>query len=65
MTAINSPPLCRGGRIFTDFAMCNRFSKNLGFLEYIKGLIGKGDQWSAWQYLGLVDALNGKQQADA
>ena len=39
--------------------------KNLGFSEYIKGLIGKGDQWSAWQYLGLVDALNGKQQADA
>jgi len=38
---------------------------NLGFSEYIKGLIGKGDQWSAWQYLGLVDALNGKQQADA
>ncbi|MBW4227474.1 hypothetical protein JW320_24040, partial [Enterobacter roggenkampii] len=38
--------------------------KNLGFSEYIKGLIGKGDQWSAWQYLGLVDALNGKQQAD-
>ncbi|WP_370613318.1 phage tail protein [Citrobacter portucalensis] len=37
----------------------------LGFSEYIKGLIGKGDQWSAWQYLGLVDALNGKQQADA
>ncbi|MGS3466624.1 hypothetical protein ACB303_11110 [Citrobacter farmeri] len=29
MTAINSPPLCRGGRIFTDFAMCNCFSKNL------------------------------------
>ncbi|WP_163321484.1 gp53-like domain-containing protein [Enterobacter roggenkampii] len=39
--------------------------KNVGFSEYIKGLIGKGDQWSAWQYLGLVDALNGKQQADA
>ena len=38
---------------------------NLGFSAYIKGLIGKGDQWSAWQYLGLVDALNGKQQADA
>ena len=38
---------------------------NVGFSEYIKGLIGKGDQWSAWQYLGLVDALNGKQQADA
>ena len=37
----------------------------LGFSEYIKGLIGKGEQWSAWQYLGLVDALNGKQQADA
>jgi hypothetical protein len=32
--------------------------------EYIKGLIGKGDEWSAWQYLGLVDALNGKQQSD-
>ncbi|WP_157924833.1 gp53-like domain-containing protein [Escherichia coli] len=30
MTAINSPPLCCGGRIFTDFAMCNCFSKNLG-----------------------------------
>lgn len=38
---------------------------NLGFSEYIKGLIGKGDQWSTWQYLGLVDALNGKQQSDA
>ena len=37
---------------------------NLGFSEYIKGLIGKGDQWSTWQYLGLVDALNGKQQSD-
>ncbi|HHR7388119.1 TPA: phage tail protein [Salmonella enterica subsp. enterica serovar Cotham] len=33
MTAINSPPLCRGGRIFTDFAMCNCFSKNLGLGE--------------------------------
>ncbi|WP_227675390.1 phage tail protein [Klebsiella sp. WP3-S18-ESBL-05] len=33
MTAINSPPLCRDGRIFTDFAMCNRFSKNLGLGE--------------------------------
>ena len=38
---------------------------NLGFSEYIKGLIGQGDQWDAWKYLGLVDALNGKQQADA
>lgn len=37
----------------------------LGFSEYIKGMIGKGDQWSTWQYLGLVDALNGKQQEDA
>ncbi|QMA20119.1 gp53-like domain-containing protein [Citrobacter sp. RHBSTW-00053] len=33
MTAINSPPLCCGGRIFTDFAMCNCFSKNLGLGE--------------------------------
>ncbi|MDL3954329.1 tail fiber protein, partial [Escherichia coli] len=33
MMAINSPPLCRSGRIFTDFAMCNRFSKNLGLGE--------------------------------
>ncbi|EOZ7330135.1 phage tail protein [Yersinia enterocolitica] len=30
MMAINFPPLCRAGRIFTDFAMCNCFSKNLG-----------------------------------
>lgn len=29
MTAINFPPLCRGRRIFADFAMCNCFSKNL------------------------------------
>ncbi|HDR2522852.1 TPA: hypothetical protein QCI33_002452 [Enterobacter roggenkampii] len=28
-------------------------------------MIGQGDQWDAWQYLGLVDALNSKQQADA
>jgi hypothetical protein len=41
-----------------------KFLQNLGFSEYIKGLIGKGDEWSTWQYLGLVDALNGKQQAD-
>ncbi|WP_417631457.1 hypothetical protein [Citrobacter freundii] len=38
---------------------------NLGFSSYIKGLISQADQWSTWQYLGLVDALNGKQQADA
>ncbi|WP_348925384.1 phage tail protein [Citrobacter sp. C13] len=37
----------------------------LGFSSYIKGLIGQADQWSTWQYLGLVDALNSKQQADA
>ncbi|WP_337083480.1 phage tail protein [Citrobacter freundii] len=42
-----------------------KFLQNLGFSEYIKGLIGQGDQWDAWKYLGLVDALNGKQQADA
>ncbi|HFG0945691.1 TPA: hypothetical protein ACGE0R_000935 [Salmonella enterica] len=36
MTAINSPPLCRGGRIFTDFTMCNCFSKNLGLGEAAK-----------------------------
>ena len=35
MTAINSPPLCCGGRIFTDFAMCNCFSKNLGLPELL------------------------------
>ncbi|MGL3182869.1 hypothetical protein ACSVGK_30875, partial [Klebsiella pneumoniae] len=40
MTAINSPPLCRGGRIFTDFAMCNRFSKNLG-LGDASGYVGR------------------------
>ncbi|ENG5501409.1 hypothetical protein ACT4JQ_002570 [Yersinia enterocolitica] len=33
MMAINFPPLCRAGRIFTDFAMCNCFSKNLGLGE--------------------------------
>ena len=38
--------------------------KNLGFSTYLKGLLGKDDQWATWQYLGLVDALNGKQQAD-
>ncbi|WP_059347905.1 gp53-like domain-containing protein [Enterobacter asburiae] len=42
MTAINSPPLCRGGRIFTDFAMCNRFSKNLGLGEAAKREVGTG-----------------------
>ncbi|HDS5670272.1 TPA: hypothetical protein QH422_000077 [Klebsiella pneumoniae subsp. pneumoniae] len=42
MTAINSPPLCRGGRIFTDFAMCNCFSKNLGLGEAAKRDVGTG-----------------------
>ncbi|MDK7602282.1 hypothetical protein QP556_14690 [Citrobacter freundii] len=42
MTAINSPPLCRGGRIFTDFAMCNCFSKNLGLKESAKRDVGTG-----------------------
>lgn len=40
MTAIISPPLCRGGRIFTDFAMCNCFSKNLGLGDAI-GYVGR------------------------
>ena len=40
------------------------FIQNLGFSSYIKGLIGQGNQWDTWQYLGLVDALNSKQQAD-
>ncbi|MGS6176996.1 gp53-like domain-containing protein [Enterobacter sichuanensis] len=40
MTAINSPPLCRGGRIFTDFAMCNCFSKNLRLGEAAKRGVG-------------------------
>ncbi|MDL2157598.1 phage tail protein [Escherichia coli] len=43
MMAINSPPLCRSGRIFTDFAMCNRFSKNLGLGEAAKRDVGTGD----------------------
>ncbi|MGX5053106.1 gp53-like domain-containing protein [Enterobacter asburiae] len=49
----------------SDVAVIATALSNLGFSEYIKGLIGKDDQWSAWQYLGLVDALNGKQQANA
>ena len=42
MTAINFPPLSRGGRIFTDFAMCNCFSKNLGLKEAAKREVGTG-----------------------
>ena len=53
MTAINSPPLCRGGRIFTDFTMCNCFSKNLGLKEAAKRDVGTGanqmPDMSAWQ----------------
>ncbi|MCM7141097.1 hypothetical protein [Enterobacter kobei] len=51
MTAINSPPLCRGGRIFTDFAMCNCFSKNLGLGELAKTprfLVSKGENANGW-----------------
>ncbi|MBM7145525.1 hypothetical protein, partial [Enterobacter hormaechei] len=51
MTAINSPPLCRGGRIFTDFAMCNRFSINLGLGELAKTpryLVSKGSNTRGW-----------------
>ena len=40
MTAINSPPLCRGGRVFTDFTMCNCFSKNLQLGEAAKRDVG-------------------------
>ncbi|HHX9726281.1 TPA: gp53-like domain-containing protein [Citrobacter braakii] len=43
MTAINSPPLCCGGRIFTDFAMCNCFSKNLQLGEAAKRDVGTGN----------------------
>ncbi|WP_246858290.1 gp53-like domain-containing protein [Enterobacter hormaechei] len=42
MMAINFPPICRGGRIFTDFAMCNCFSKNLGLKEAAKRDVGTG-----------------------
>lgn len=42
MTAINSPPLCSGGRIFTDSAMCNRFSKNLGLGTAATKNVGNG-----------------------
>ena len=40
MMAINFPPLCRAGRIFTDFAMCNCFSKNLGLGGGLSGVVG-------------------------
>ena len=32
---------------------------NLGFSEYIKGLIGQGDQWDAWKYLTFFAGLKG------
>ncbi|WP_448875442.1 hypothetical protein [Enterobacter hormaechei] len=51
MTAINSPPLCCGGRIFTDFAICNCFSKNLGLGE-AKYVTSRGSNvngvWTVW-----------------
>ena len=59
------PLIANALKEMVDAGLVNQILENLGFSEYIKGLIGKGDQWSAWQYLGLVDALNGKQQADA
>ena len=58
------PLIANALKEMVDAGLVNQILENLGFSEYIKGLIGKGDQWSAWQYLGLVDALNGKQQAD-
>ncbi|HHH0288228.1 TPA: hypothetical protein ACPZMX_002772 [Yersinia enterocolitica] len=55
MTAINSPPLSRGGRIFTDFAICNCFSKNLGLGTAALRDVGTGENqipdMSAFSYL--------------
>lgn len=59
------PLIANALKEMVDAGLVNQILQNLGFSEYIKGLIGEGDQWSTWQYLGLVDALNGKQQADA
>ncbi|MGV2151311.1 hypothetical protein ACV80T_19635 [Enterobacter hormaechei] len=61
MTAINSPPLCRGGRIFTDFAMCNCFSKNLGLGELAKTprfLVSKGENANGWYEIYSQGGLN-------
>ncbi|MGL3128464.1 phage tail protein, partial [Klebsiella pneumoniae] len=44
MMAINFPPLHHGGRILADFAMCNRFSKNLDLKEAAKRDVGTGDK---------------------
>ncbi|MGL3181452.1 hypothetical protein ACSVGK_23270, partial [Klebsiella pneumoniae] len=61
MTAINSPPLCRGGRIFTDFAMCNRFSKNLGLGELsIAGV--SGGSLTASGYITIPMIINGARR---
>lgn len=38
---------------------------NLGVSPYVQGVLSQASQWDTWTYLGLVDALNGKQQNDA
>lgn len=38
---------------------------NLGVSPYVQGVLSQASQWETWTYLGLVDALNGKQQNDA
>ncbi|WP_249421940.1 tail fiber protein [Enterobacter asburiae] len=65
MTAINFPPLCRSGRIFTDFAMCNCFSKNLGlgagapavgipfFWPHTQMPNNLGDDWNQMTFLKM------------
>ncbi|MEX7595659.1 hypothetical protein AB6V50_06925 [Klebsiella pneumoniae] len=62
MTAINSPPLCRGGRIFTDFAMCNRFSKNLGLGELSTAGVCGGSV-TASGYITIPMIINGARRA--
>lgn len=51
MMAINFPPICRGGRIFTDFAMCNCFSKNLGLgdVVHLSAWTSGGDEFAGWR----------------
>ena len=50
--------------IKSDGAIIQALS-NLGISPYIQGVLDQEDQWDTWTYLGLVDALNSKQQADA
>ncbi|EMT0879977.1 hypothetical protein WMB67_002064 [Enterobacter hormaechei] len=61
MTAINSPPLCCGGRIFTDFAMCNSFSKNLGLKDIALSGVGTGLLGSAG-YVKIPLIIDGTKQ---